>query len=123
MSLNLNGLVQTAQSVIQTAISNSRTNEELFDYEEEKNRFDINFKKSYLRTRKWVGFFTFLMVWLWLLAILYFIMASALGHLPFLSEEIFNLSESVLIALITTTTVNVVTFLTIVIKNLFPNKK
>jgi len=104
----LKNYVSGSKAVIQ----DKRTNEEIFNY-------DLEFKKNFLTTRKWVGVLTFSFVWLWLIVMLWFILAQGLGRLP-LTSVLFHLSESTLITLITTTTITVVTFLTIVIKNLFP---
>ena len=91
---------------------------ELFDYEKEKNRFDIRYKKAFLRNRKRYGFFTFAIVAFWLIVMLYIVLAQGLGHLP-KKDSKFILSEPIIIALITTTTINVLALLIIVLRNLF----
>jgi len=51
------------------------TREGVFNYDLENKKHDIAFKKSYLKTRKWVGFWTFLLVWVWLASMLFFVYA------------------------------------------------
>lgn len=120
MNLDITNLSESISRIIGNRRPDSMARNEEFNYELENNKFDIAYKKSYLRTRKWVGVFTFLLVWIWLIAMLYFVLANGLKRLPCKNSK-FELSDTVIIALITTTTLNVVTFLVIVIKNLFPN--
>jgi len=118
MSINFTDFVNGFLDSI-PATTDPKTKDEFFDYETEKNKFDIDYKKSFLKTRKWVGALTFLLVWVWLFAMIYFVLSNGAGELVW-TDIYFSLSDAVLITLITTTTINVVAFLTIVIKNLFP---
>jgi hypothetical protein len=95
------------------------TREGVFNYDLENKKHDIAFKKSYLKTRKWVGFWTFLLVWVWLASMLFFVLCKGTRMIPGTCYG-FDLPDGVIIALVTTTTVTVVAFLTIVIKDLFP---
>ncbi len=96
------------------------TESELFDYESENKKFDIRYKKAFLKNRRRYGFYTFGLVACWLITMLYVTVAQGLGRLPWKDSK-FSLSEAVIIALITTTTINVLALLVIVLRNLFPS--
>ena len=97
-----------------------KANEELLDYERANKKHDLDYKKSFLRSRKQYGFLTFALVAFWLVVMLYFVLAQGLGRLP-KRESKYSLSEPIVISLITTTTINVLALLIIVLRNLFPS--
>lgn len=121
MGIDKNKLMGYFGQNVNTTID-EKSNMELWNYDNENQKLDIDFKKSYLKTRKIVGFFTFLLVWVWLFLMIYVVLSQGTEFLIFEGTP-FKLSETVIITLISTTTVNVVAFLTIVIRNLFPSKK
>ena len=104
------------------AFSNvSEVNDEYINNENARNHFDIKYKYSFLKTRKWLGLLTFIMVWFWLLIVLFIVLLTGIGRIP-MTDFKFTLSQPVLITLITTTTLNIIIFLRIVLRNYFPSK-
>jgi hypothetical protein len=91
---------------------------EEFNYNLEVQRYDIVYKYHYLEARKIYANRVFMMVCFWLSII---ILIVVLQGFKCVFGCYFKLSDAVLITLITTTTVNVLAFLTIVIRNLFPD--
>ncbi len=96
------------------------TKDEIIDYDKEDRKFKLRFNQTYLSSRKTYGLLTFLIVSLWLGVMIYFVASQGLGHLPWKKDSKFSLSEPVIIAVITTTTINVLALLIIVLRSLFP---
>jgi hypothetical protein len=103
-----------------SSLPSKETSLEVIDYENEHKAFSLRYKKAFLNNRKIYGFLTFSLVACWLTVMLFFILAQGIGRIPFKDVK-FLLTDSVVIAMITTTTINVLALLIIVLRNLFPS--
>lgn len=90
-------------------------------YSTKNDKFKLNYKNSYLIQRNIIGYGVFALIFGWLAMIFVIILFAGLGHIPF-RESKFELSDTVIITLITTTTINIIAMLILVIKNLFHDK-
>lgn len=97
----------------------SKTTKEIRDYEKAFKDYELDYKHSYLKTRKWIGRCTFWLVWLWLAAVIYIVISLGAGRLLWTCVD-FKLEKEITITLITTTSVSVLAFLMVVMRNLFP---
>ncbi|NIG54615.1 hypothetical protein [Chitinophaga sp. Cy-1792] len=93
-----------------------------FDYVVEMQKLDIAIKKSFLQHRELLGERVFRLVCIWLIAILIILIFKGLHIIP-LTGLVFDISDATTITLISTTTINVIAFLTIIVKDHFPNHK
>ncbi|MFC0184307.1 hypothetical protein SAMN04515674_102174 [Pseudarcicella hirudinis] len=117
-------LVDEFKSVISNDIISPGTDKTLEEYklyeegrqqaEVDKLKTEVDEAKQNLTERKKYAFWIFWMVVGWLLVIL--------GIIIFVGFKKIELSDSVILALIGSTTVNVTTFFLAVIKYLFPTK-
>jgi hypothetical protein len=100
-------------------------------YAGENRKEDLRAKRDYNEARRKYAKLTFILTCCWLGAMLVIVFLQGFeklsiralpypGAVPSLSFD-FELSEGVMIALITTTTLNVITYFTIVLHNLFPS--
>ncbi|HYG15916.1 MAG TPA: hypothetical protein VEC12_09195 [Bacteroidia bacterium] len=80
-----------------------------------KKKLKLKALRQYFKARKQFAQHIFTLVCVWLFFILIIVVASG--------QKKLELSDTVLVALITTTTINVSAFLVIVANFLFPNKK
>ncbi|KAB2914478.1 MAG: hypothetical protein F9K23_13710 [Bacteroidetes bacterium] len=81
----------------------------------EESKLKLTALKEYLEARKDFANLIFTLVCVWLFFILVIVIATGKGNLV--------LSDTVLVALITTTTINVCGFLYVIAKFLFPSKE
>jgi hypothetical protein len=86
---------------------------EIEDYKKRKHDLIIGYYKQNLEARKSYAKKIFIMVSIWLGLMILIIIFQGVGSI--------KLSDSVLITLITTTTLNVITLFYFIIKNLFPD--
>jgi len=102
---------------------NAASDKELRAYQkDDHHQLDILGRREHLQAKKRMGGRVFWLVTAWLLVTMLMLWMQGTGcFLPW-SGQTFYLSDTVLLALITTTTANVALFLTIVIQHLFPKE-
>lgn len=94
---------------------------ETSDLDRQQKKVVILGQTQNLKERKKYAKYIFIMLCIWLFLMLTIIVLSGLPRVPFTCMK-FELSETVLITLITTTTANVAAFFLVVTKNLFPTR-
>ena len=95
------------------------TEKEINDYDRQMQKATVYDKVQNIKLRKKFAWALFWLTVGWLIAIYFAVFLVGFGGVWKFS---FTLSDKVLIALITSTTINVLGLFTIVIRNLFPNK-
>ncbi|MFB6456987.1 hypothetical protein ACE38W_17080 [Chitinophaga sp. Hz27] len=93
-----------------------------FDFIVESQKIEIALKKAFLKRKGRISTSVFILVSLWLSAILAIVIFKGLHLIPG-TGLVFEISDAISITLISTTTINVIAFLTIIVKDHFPNHK
>ena len=117
-------VIEVQKLIINTAAADTeaavRTNLEVSDYNQEREKVMLDLLKanvkgvqSDIEARKKYAFYIFCMVVAWLGAIIWIIIATGCGW--------YKISDTVMVALITSTTVNVASFFLAVTRYLFPS--
>ena len=110
--MNFDSLINLSKSIF-TFNGDNKSLEEQESFDFQNKRFDLDYKRHFLKARKIIGYSTAIFVWIWLSCMI--IIVINVGY------KNICLSDSVVITLISTTTLSVVALLAYVIKNLYPN--
>jgi len=94
--------------------------DDVINYDLENKKEDLKFKKSYLIARKRIGLFICVLVAVWLFVMIYIVLSDGINRLIKTSNK-FDVSDTVIVTLVTTTTLNILVLLNIVVSNLFPS--
>lgn len=105
-------IIQGAQSTNGEADARTRVEED--DYDKARRDAELKSFKDDNYSRKVYGYLIFGLVFAWLGVILWIVIAAGSGW--------YKLSDTVLVALITTTTLNIIGLLLVVTQYLFPKK-
>lgn len=101
------------------SIPDGVTKSELDKWEQDRKELENTERKHNILARKKYAHRVFCVMVGWLLFVMLILLFCGLRCIPFCSES-FILSDAVIIALITTTTINVIFLFNIILKNLFP---
>jgi hypothetical protein len=97
--------------------------EETASYQDRENELKLAAIKENIEAKKKYAHRLFVMLCVWLGLVLIVVLFQGLARVPFFPNSDFDLSEAVLITLITTTTANVAAFFLVVTNHLFPTKQ
>lgn len=95
--------------------------EEKQSYQDRENELKLAGIRENLEAKKKYAHRLFIMLCIWLALVLIILIFQGLGKVPGFENADFELSEAVLITLITTTTANVAAFFLVVTNHLFPS--
>ena len=114
--LDLNAIHET--TTIASKEPDEKTKQEIAEFEAESNRLLLEGKRQDIEARKEYANKIFILISVWLGCMIVIILLSGFGS----KCEYFKMADSVLIALITTTTASVIGLFAIVANYLFKNK-
>lgn len=117
--MDFSQILEAASDVLGFSGGDSKSKAEAFDFEMENKKHEINFKKSYLRARKQVSLFICALITVWIAAMLALLLCDGMNRIPFKDIK-FDVSDAVIITLVTTTTINILILLRLVVRSLFP---
>lgn len=119
MSFDIPSLVEKSLESI-TDAPTQKAIEENLSYQDRENELKLVAIRENIEAKRKYAHRLFLMLCVWLTLVLILLLFQGFGKIPF-TESDFELSEAVLITLITTTTANVAAFFLVVTNHLFPN--
>lgn len=116
LELDLDAIHDTSQNI--SSEPDEKTKEEIADFEAESKRLDIQGKRQDIKARKKYANKIFNLIRIWLISVVAIVLLAGFGN----KCGWFKMADSVLIALITTTTASVVGLFAIVANYLFKDK-